>query len=203
MELHSVFPTAVIENHLNRDFTLEELKFVDECGKECTKNMGNLTSKNRTILEHESMKSIRDFVMVHVNYYIDNIIKPQNIIYPYITQSWFNYTKPGEFHHRHAHPNSYLSGVLYFNADGSSDKINFHREWSGFCLDVPTKEGSDYNTGSMWLSAKTGKLLIFPSRLTHDVSVTESKETRISLSFNTFLKGDIGDENSLTGLRLD
>jgi hypothetical protein len=32
------------------------------------------------------------------------------------------------------------------------------------------------------------------------VEQTESKDTRISLSFNTFLKGYIGEENSLTAL---
>lgn len=201
MILHGVFPIPVTENHLSRNFTLEELQFVDQCGKDCHKNQGNLTSNNSHVLEHESMKSLREFIMFHVNEFIDEIVKPEFMIEPYLTQSWFNYTKTGEHHHRHAHPNSFLSGVLYINA-GPEDKINFHREWSGYALDIPTREGSDYNTGSMWLGARTGKLLIFPSKLTHDVSVTESKETRISLAFNTFLKGVIGNEKSLTGLTL-
>jgi hypothetical protein len=34
------------------------------------------------------------------------------------------------------------------------------------------------------------------------VEQTESKDTRISLSFNTFLKGYIGEENSLTSLHV-
>jgi uncharacterized protein (TIGR02466 family) len=201
MILHGVFPIPVTENYLPRLFSVTELNFVDECGKDCHKNEGNLTSNNNHVLEHESMKSLKEFVMFHVNEFIDEIIKPEHKIEPYLTQSWFNYTKTGERHHRHAHPNSFLSGVLYINA-GREDKINFHREWNGFILDIPTREGSDYNTGSMWLGARTGKLLIFPSKLTHDVSVTESKETRISLSFNTFLKGTIGQEKNLTGLTL-
>lgn len=201
MILHAVFPIAVTENVLPRDFSQEELDFVNACGNDCHKNQGNLTSNNKTVLEHDSLRRIRNFVLLHVNQYIDEIIKPKFEVNPYLTQSWFNYTKPGEFHHKHAHPNSFLSGVLYFHA-GPEDKINFHREWSGFNLDVPTREGSDYNTGSMWLGARTGKMFIFPSRLAHDVSITESKQTRISLAFNTFLKGNIGDEMSLTGLTL-
>jgi hypothetical protein len=34
------------------------------------------------------------------------------------------------------------------------------------------------------------------------VTAVEAEKTRISLSFNTFLKGYIGDEDELTGLRL-
>jgi hypothetical protein len=34
------------------------------------------------------------------------------------------------------------------------------------------------------------------------VEQTESKDTRISLSFNTFLKGYIGHESSLTALHI-
>ena len=201
MILHELFPVPVTESHLSRDFSTEELDFVDECGKNCSKNEGNFTSINRNVLEDESMKSIKDFLSYQLKNYIDEIVRPKYMIEPYITQSWFNYTRPGEFHHKHSHPNSFLSGVLYINA-GPEDKINFHRDWNNLILDIPPAEYTNYNSGSIWLSARIGKLLIFPSKLSHNVSVTESKSTRVSLSFNTFLKGIIGEEASLTGVTL-
>ena len=52
-----------------------------------------------------------------------------------------------------------------------------------------------YNSG-------TGDLIIFPSHLTHMVQTKQGDGTRISISFNTFLKGYIGSDESLTGLHL-
>ena len=54
----------------------------------------------------------------------------------------------------------------------------------------------------MGFSVGTCDLVLFPSSLAHMVEQTESQDTRISLSFNTFLKGLIGDEPTLTALHL-
>jgi hypothetical protein len=45
-------------------------------------------------------------------------------------------------------------------------------------------------------------LILFPSSLTHMVQTVESEQTRISLAFNTFPVGHVGDEMDLTGLSL-
>jgi hypothetical protein len=47
---------------------------------------------------------------------------------PYITQSWANYTKKNQYHHTHEHPNSFISGVLYINANEAHDKITMHKK---------------------------------------------------------------------------
>jgi hypothetical protein len=36
---------------------------------------------------------------------------------PFVTQSWLNWTKPGQWHHKHSHPNSLYSGVLYLDVE--------------------------------------------------------------------------------------
>ena len=41
-----------------------------------------------------------------------------------ITQSWINFTKKGEYHHPHAHPNSLISGVFYVEADKDKAESN-------------------------------------------------------------------------------
>jgi hypothetical protein len=43
---------------------------------------------------------------------------------------------------------------------------------------------------------------MFPSSTTHQVDVKKGKNTRISLAFNTFIKGTLGDNFSLTELKL-
>ena len=46
-------------------------------------------------------------------------------------------------------------------------------------------------------------LILFPSRLTHMVETVKGEDTRISLSFNTFPVGLVGEEMDLTGLKLE
>jgi uncharacterized protein (TIGR02466 family) len=112
-----------------------------------------------------------------------------------------NYTKPGEYHHKHAHPNSFISGVFYIQSDAEKDKIYFYKD--GYQqIKVPAADWNEWNSESWWFEAVTGKLILFPSSLTHMVETVQSEQTRISLSFNTFLSGYIGDENDLTGLRI-
>lgn len=48
----------------------------------------------------------------------------------------------------------------------------------------------------------TGNLMIFPSSLAHMVE-TVKEEDRISLSFNTFPVGYVGEEEALTALHLE
>ena len=48
----------------------------------------------------------------------------------------------------------------------------------------------------------TGALVMFPSELQHMVEQKQGRNLRTSLSFNTFIKGDIGVNGELTELRL-
>ena len=45
-------------------------------------------------------------------------------------------------------------------------------------------------------------MVLFPSSLTHMVETVQGDQQRISLSFNTFPVGSVGDEMNLTGLQI-
>ena len=87
------------------------------------------------------------------------------------------------------------------NANKDSDKIYFHKEEKDK-LKVLTENYNICNSSSWWLPVETGVLFLFPSYLMHSVDTVKNNDTRISLSFNTFLKGDIGSDSELTGLIL-
>ena len=46
----------------------------------------------------------------------------------YITQSWIINSNPNQYHPKHKHPNSVISGVMFFdeNNDESLPPIRFH-----------------------------------------------------------------------------
>lgn len=199
MQLAALFPTAVGMFQLDREFTKSELEFIDKLEKR--PNMGNHTSVDNYIFNNKKLNKLHKFCLESVGEYIQNVVCPKYDIELYITQSWLNYTDSNQYHHKHAHPNSFISGVLYISADETCDKIHFYNEHYKQ-ISVPTDNYNHFNSTSWWLSVKSGSLLIFPSNLTHSVEHVQSTKTRISLSFNTFLKGTIGDNQSLTELIL-
>ena len=197
MITHSLFPTAVTFFEY-KGITEKEIKFITE--QKTRSNQGNTTSIDNNILNSKEMKKIKQFIEKSVKEYFKNIYQPKNNVEPYITQSWCNYTKEGQFHHKHAHPNSFISGVFYVQADRTKDKIYFYKE-EYKQIKIPAKEYNFFNSESWWFETGTNDLVIFPSNLTHMVEKVVGKE-RISLSFNTFLKGCIGEDVELTGLHI-
>ena len=197
MNLFTLFPTAVGKFELGREFTKQEYKFVEE--SERRPNMGNLTSVNNYVLREKPMKKLSEFLLESANKYFQEIYKPKDDVQLYITQSWLNFTEKGGFHHKHAHPNSFISGVFYINANPTQDKIFFFNE--GYKqISLVATEFNLFNSESWWLEAGKGVLYLFPSSLAHMVEQVQHEETRISLSFNTFLKGTIGSNHNLTEL---
>lgn len=199
MNVVNLFPTAVGMFDLGRDFTELEINFIKN--QEKLDNVGNLTSTNRIVLDSPELIDIKVFIEKSVSKYFKEIYAPKNDTYLRLTQSWCNYTEPNQFHHKHAHPNSFISGVLYPQADKDTDKIYFYR--SGYQqLKTPTDNWNAYNSDSWWMEVYTGRMFIFPSNLEHSVETVKGENTRISLSFNTFPMGNFGHDESMTGLHL-
>jgi hypothetical protein len=93
-----------------------------------------------------------------------------------------------------------VSGVLYLKAARERDKIHFYKEIYQQ-IKLPTNNYNLYNSESWWFEVSTGDLLLFPSSLIHMVEPVQGDD-RVSLSFNTFPVGYVGDESSLTALYL-
>ena len=197
MNLYSIFPTAVARFELGREHTAKEIAFVNR--QKTYNNEGNTTSNDRYVLRKDAMTGMREFVEASVNDYLQSVYAPKNEVNLRITQSWLNYCKPGQWHHKHAHPNSFISGVLYMKASRERDKIHFYRD--GYQqIKLPTNNWNLHNSESWWFEVGAGDLILFPSHLTH--MVTTVQEERVSLSFNTFPVGYVGEEESMTALHL-
>jgi uncharacterized protein (TIGR02466 family) len=162
--------------------------------------MGNLRSKSGYIFEYPLFAELKKTINEHIKEYV-NIVYPNSNIDVYITQSWANYTEPNQYHHKHSHPNSFISGVFYVNAIKNEDMIKFYKDLPPV-FQINYSQANNYNSGNVAILVETGDLVLFPSNFTHNVPPTTSKETRISVSFNTFIKGNLGDEDASTALYL-
>lgn len=196
MKIHGLFPTPVAMFDINRELTKKENDFI--LNAEYHENRGNETSLNKYILSEIELQKIKKFCLNSVEKYVDAIVKPKEKIKSFITQSWLNKTEKGQFHHKHSHPNSYISGVFYVKTNAKKDKIWFHKD--GYeQIKLETENYNVWNSDSWWLPVQNGRLLLFPSCLSHEVHIVD--ELRVSLSFNTFIQGDIGSERNATQLK--
>jgi uncharacterized protein (TIGR02466 family) len=91
--------------------------------------------------------------------------------------------------------------VFYVNAKPKEDMIKFYKERSAI-FDIKSEQPNNYNSQDVAILVETGDLVLFPSSFVHEVPPTTSEETRISIAFNTFIRGYIGDEQSSTALYL-
>jgi len=199
MVINNLFPTAVGLFELGRDLSKLEQKFLFNL--ETIPNIGNSVSTNNYVLQDKKLSSLGSFFNDSLQEYVQTTLALKDEVSLKITQSWVNHTKKGQFHHKHTHPNSIISGVFYIQAVKDVDKIQFFNEKYNQIKIYP-KEFNVYNSESWWLPATTGTLYLFPSHLTHMVEQVTTDDTRISMSFNTFYKGTIGDATALTALIL-
>ena len=148
--------------NLGRQFTKEEREVFVNCVKntgEIEANVGNAKSKSMSILEIPELVNIKSFCLSSLNKYTNNSDL-------YITESWLNYTMPGEWQHSQNHPNSLISGILYVNARKALHTVVFSE------LEET-------------ISVEKFDLLLFPSYLLHHTSKSKDSDLKISLSFNT------------------
>ena len=199
--INGIFPTPIYISKLNRELTNKELSFINKTKLDVYKNEGNTTSNDNYILNNKSFKNLKEELDLRVQDYFDKVISPANNITPYITQSWLNYTETNQYHHKHSHPNSLVSGVFYINCNEEFDKIKFFKN-DYQTIKPEIKEYNFWNSESWWFPVKTGDIILFPSSLTHMVETKQGDNTRISLAFNVFIKGTLGNNKDLTELIL-
>ncbi len=193
-----LFPTPLYINHIDNSLIIQQKNYLLNLPK--VLNMGNLRSESGYIFEYPLFTELKKTINEHIKEYV-NIVYPNSNLDVYITQSWANYTEPNQYHHKHSHPNSFISGVFYVNAIKNEDMIKFYKDLP-FIYQINHNQPNNYNSGDVVILIETGDLVLFPSNFTHNVPPTTSKETRISIAFNTFIKGNIGDEIASTALYL-
>ena len=206
-ELLSLFPTPVLIAQYPLSYE-KELEYIRElpCRRENKGgDAGNVIHYNRQsedtfVLDKPELSNVRAFIESKIYKYVKEVMSSNNELM--ITQSWINKSGKGESHHEHVHPNSLISGVWYPVISEKLPPIQF-RSRAQRDVSLSTEKFNNFNSATFLLPMKAGELILFPSNLTHSVPANQSETERISLSFNTWAKGSLGDINSLTYLPLD
>lgn len=187
-ELHPLFPISVYKEKL-RLLSKDELNFLDNL-EVCEQTLGNKSSVNTHVLNSSELFYIKKLIEEKINEYWKSVLLFNTDIY--ITNSWINTNDTNQQHFLHNHSNSILSGVYYINVEDSLPLITFNRMQLPFLLNFIPKEFTMFNSTEWSIPVENGSLIIFPSTLYHYVKPNTSNKTRLSLAFNTFVKGNIG-----------
>ena len=214
-KLDQIFSTPLMSFNYGK-IDDDENKFISKCLETTTTNIFNYSSTETYVLD-KGLPKIRHFIEESIRTYVETVViggKYDEYDFDFrITQSWLNKTlRNSDGHHIHNHPNSFISGVFYVRVNPDVDYIVFSRPNQQF-FQFPIKEYNIFNSYQWAVNVSEGQLLLFPSTLIHEVKppkvsdMISSDDTdvyadRISLSFNVFPTGRIGDSINLNELRI-
>lgn len=165
-------------------------------------------SNNKNILQDNAMRELHNIILQKLNFVSREILNFRPNLDIMITQSWLVLGKKGQMAHGHIHSNSILSGVFYIKTD-KNDTLTFMNSGSFnlqpnfIVLDFFDKTKPLKNAifrRFERVNVEEGSLLIFPSHLMHQIEEIKTNETRISIAFNTFVKGTLGSKEEATEL---
>ncbi len=194
--MDSVFP-LVIHHFDLLDFKDLQNELIESAYNEKEKNskgvqksnlggwQSNDISRSSNIIVKELFKSI-------INYFQNNdiLVKDSSLK---VTNIWVNINGEGDSNIKHKHPGADLSGVFWIKSAGNnSGMLHFEspHTYNG-CKTLSTMNPKIKDKFAAWelirYAPTEGKICIFPAFLDHWVGKNESKEDRISVSFNVEL----------------
>ena len=198
-----IFPSPIYSDN-SYSLNEKELEIINHVGNHAESNVGNVTSKDKYFLnEYKELTKFKDYCQNQINKFIYKILHINKQTQFYITQSWVNVNMQNDYHHKHKHLNSLISAVYFVSGDTSP--IVFTRTMSNRLFpsyEFLINKFIDINNDTWELNNTNGTLLLFPSDIEHYVKTNNSNVRRVSISFNTFVKGIIGMEDRNTEVKL-
>jgi len=197
-----LFPIPI---HISDDYKLDSKKkdnLIKDTKERHQRNQnGNIVSINNKVLDIPYLSDLKKNLMEQINNYVYEVLCITKSVEVYITQSWLNINPSDTSHHSHHHPNSLISGTYYLQGNTPITFVHNTEIFQNFSFDFT--ERNYFNTELCDVTVQEGRCILFPSVLVHAVNPNKNKEERISLSFNTFLRGDLTtSEGQVTELTL-
>ncbi len=186
-EIIPLFPQALYRA-VFRPLTSTEIEIIDNFPVE-KQQLGNHTSHVPYFLNEPGLENLKKDLEEHIDTYVREIMKVDYNVY--ITNSWKNLTKPGEQHMIHNHSNSIISGCLYLRSSHIQPTISFTRGNFPYLLAFEPTEFTPFNALEWTIPVEDNNIILFPSTMHHCVKTNQSNKERMSLAFNTFVRGNI------------
>ena len=113
-------------------------------------------------------------------------------------ESWYHITKANGMHEPHIHPSCSWCGVFYIQ---SGDKDSGHTVFENPIVSTYVDRGNLYlnNMSTLRIIPEDGKLVLFPSYLSHYQALYKGTEDRIVVAFNASVGKIERPKNNILG----
>jgi uncharacterized protein (TIGR02466 family) len=173
-----------------KNFKLPE---IDLASEKWVHHDQNSRSVDCDIFARPEFRAFRDIAMHCVEEYFYGLMETARDTEIYITGSWINSTARGQSHRAHTHPNSILSGTMYIDGDYFTTRF----------MTNPSLMEFQYTNYNLWnskhqvLEFDKGDVCIFPGELSHAVDTYTGDKPRITIAWNTFVRGVINESRTI------
>lgn len=191
--IYPLFATGVYKNKLNITLTNNELAAIYDLNSS-KQILGTKLSNDKFILERPELQRLKNILLDEVKEYFNTIMGYEFEIY--ITNSWCNIAGHTEGQTLHNHANSVVSGVFYLDVDQSQPSITFVNPTPPFLLNMRSQQYNMFNSLEFDIPLEDNTVILFPSQCFHYVKSNPTTNNRVSIAFNTFVKGNIGVETA-------
>jgi len=206
-QMQMLFPTPMFSGKVSDlgacDRVEKKLREMQKSGQGLKHNFGDfafLTADDIQALPE--MKELVDLIMNESGQILDLYkIKRES---HYITNMWANITHPNHRHHMHIHPNCLFSGIIYIKAPKNcGPTLFFDPRINARLIEPMYTENNVFNSATLTVPAEKGRMMIWPSYLSHGVDYGTSKEDedRIVVAFNVMIRGLIDRRTARLDLR--
>ncbi|MDC7675608.1 TIGR02466 family protein [Asticcacaulis machinosus] len=99
---------------------------------------------------------------------------------------WINILEPGGFHSGHIHPHSVISGTFYVAVPDKASALKFEDPRLMGFMNAPPRKTPHRRDHEIFAyeAPAAGTILMWESWLRHEVTMNQSDDVRISVSFN-------------------
>ena len=190
--IESIFSTPLYYNFAEDqkliDIQTELSSVIDDIKLYYVKNWGKthkISADN--LFEQYDLANLENFIEQNLHEYLDVLQYQGNREYK--TKAWAAVFELNDYGHIHNHGDADISGVYYFQTNTTDGELTFYHPA------VQVELSPCFNQRSIWEHVPmVGKLIMFPSYLKHGIFRNQTTDTRISISFNVFLKKDGGEK---------
>lgn len=214
MKTSFLFPTHVLVTDevkrpgLDHVLTVEEEDYINQVTTRLRpshvdgdlKDTIHWVSHEMYVLNHPAMVGLKDWLQQWIAPIMQTLYSSNPSITWTITQSWLTVTEPHHLSFTHIHSNSFMSGVVYLQANRKHDMIEFTRPNTVDRMKIEpytphlAKNPSPLVGHAHRIKVHTGDVILFSSHTPHRIMPTPVKDSpaRISLAFNVFPSGTLG-----------
>ena len=172
-----------------KDYILEQSVDGIESGVATSIKHGIIESDFNLVNKNDSrIKDVFNWISDKICMTVNTVNGKQDCLQVGIRESWYHITKTNGMHNAHIHTGCSWCGIYYVDAgdEGSGGETVFINPIVSTFKDVGTNYYS--NMAQLHITPQQGKLVLFPSYLTHYQSPYTGSKDRIVIAFNSTVR---------------